>query len=123
MRLYDTEISRLLRAFSFRPEREIEAMIQQQMERPEPWRLQKRLADEMTTLVHGEGGLEEAKRITTALFTKDLNVLGALSAKELTEVFDGAPVLELEFVPGSFTVLELALKTGCFDSNCKCLIV
>lgn len=53
MRLTDADISRLLKMFSFRGERELETMIDQQMHSPKPWRLQKKLAEEMTLLVHG----------------------------------------------------------------------
>lgn len=57
MRLTDADISRLLKMFSFRGERQLETIIEQQMHSPKPWRLQRMLAEEMTLLVHGGDSL------------------------------------------------------------------
>lgn len=46
-----------------------------------------------------------------------------MPADELQSVFEGAPLYELEFNPGNVTVLDLALKTECFDSNCKFILL
>ncbi len=118
MRRTDAEVGRLLQAFSFRPERELETLLQAQLASPTPWRLQKLLARQLTTLVHGQEGLATATRITDAFFSRDLALLGALSPAELAEVFSGAEEYSLEFVPGGhhLTALDLALRTRCFDS-------
>ena len=110
MRLRDADVGRLLKMFSFRPERELETMLQQQLDRPKPWRLQRRLAEEMTLLVHGEDGLASARRITEAFFSKDLHQLGSLAPEEISAVFEGAEEYSLEFVPGNLTVLDVAMR-------------
>ncbi|KAH9392395.1 Tyrosine--tRNA ligase, mitochondrial [Tyrophagus putrescentiae] len=117
MRRTDGEVNRLLQAFSFRPEREVETVLQAQLTSPTPWRLQKLLARQLTTLVHGQEGLATATRITDAFFTRDLAFLGALSPAELAKVFSGAEEYLLEFVLGGhLTAFDLALRTRCFDS-------
>lgn len=121
MCLRDVDISTYLTMFSFRSKPSLEELIQKQMKSPQPWYLQKKLAEEMTLLVHGEAGLESAKRITHALFTKDLNILSSLSTDELVSIFEGVPIFHLEFIPGNVSVLDLALRTECFGSTSKCL--
>lgn len=60
----DADMGKMFRIFTFLPLEEIEE-IEGRMER-EPHVAQKRLAEEMTRLVHGEKGLKEALRITNA---------------------------------------------------------
>lgn len=119
MRLHDKDMARLLKMFSFCSEREIETIIQQQLAKPKPWRLQRKLAEEMTLLVHGKEGLEAANRITKAFFSKDLNQLGQLSISEINDLFEGADEFQLEFVPGQISMIDLAMKTNCFKTSCK----
>lgn len=64
-----------------------------------------------------ESGVETASRITQAFFSKDLSLLGSLSPAEVSQVFAGAEEYSLEFVPGQLSLVELALRTKCFDSS------
>jgi len=59
--------------------------------------LQKRLAQEVTTLVHGEAAFEKALSTTQLLFGKgSKEALLALSEQEVLEVFEGVPTFKLE---------------------------
>jgi len=59
--------------------------------------LQKRLAQEVTTLVHGEAAFEKALSTTQLLFGKgSKEALLALSEQEVLEVFEGVPTFQLE---------------------------
>jgi tyrosyl-tRNA synthetase len=64
----DSQVGDLLRMFTFLSHDEIEALESQT--RDEPWKRsgQKRLADEVTTYVHGEQETEDAKAAAEALF-------------------------------------------------------
>lgn len=53
---------RYLKLFTFLPLPEIDHIMQMHAKEPEKWAPQKRLAAEVTKLVHGKEGLESAKR-------------------------------------------------------------
>jgi tyrosyl-tRNA synthetase len=64
----DEKVGELLRVFTFLSREEIEALEQQTSEQPWLRAAQKALADEVTTLVHGEEETEHAKAAAAALF-------------------------------------------------------
>lgn len=53
---------RYLKLFTFLPLEEIDHIMEMHAREPEKWGPQKRLAAEVTKLVHGREGLESAKR-------------------------------------------------------------
>ena len=55
---------------------------------PQKRTAQRRLARDITLLLHGQSGLDQAERVTRALFGGDVT---DLSASEVEEVFEGAP--------------------------------
>jgi tyrosyl-tRNA synthetase len=64
----DEKVGELLRIFTFLSREEIEDLEQQTAEKPFLRAGQKRLADEVTALVHGEHEVEQAKAAAAALF-------------------------------------------------------
>ena len=64
----DEKVGELLRIFTFLPREEIEDLEQQTAEKPFLRAGQKRLADEVTALVHGEHEVEQAKAAAAAVF-------------------------------------------------------
>ena len=64
----DEKVGELLRIFTFLTREEIEDLEQQTAEKPFLRAGQKRLADEVTALVHGEHEVEQAKAAAAALF-------------------------------------------------------
>jgi len=64
----DDKVGELLRVFTFLTREEIEDLEQQTAEKPFLRAGQKRLADEVTALVHGEHEVEQAKAAAAALF-------------------------------------------------------
>ena len=64
----DSQVSQLLRLFTFLPRAEIEEIEADTAEKPWLRAGQKRLADEITTLVHGAEETEQAKAAAAALF-------------------------------------------------------
>jgi tyrosyl-tRNA synthetase len=64
----DDEVSDLLRVFTFRSREEIEALERQAQERPAAREAQRVLADDVTTLVHGEAERAKAEAASKALF-------------------------------------------------------
>ena len=64
----DEKVGEMLRIFTFLPREEVEALEARHAEKPFLREAQKRLADEVTTLVHGKDETEAAKAAAAALF-------------------------------------------------------
>ncbi len=84
----DADVARFLKVLSLRPYQEIATLLAEQERAPETRVAQRALAEELTSLLHGADGLEDAKRASEALFSGDV---AGLSAALLDEVFAGAP--------------------------------
>ncbi|XP_030053973.1 tyrosine--tRNA ligase, mitochondrial [Microcaecilia unicolor] len=109
-RQQDSCVERLLKLFTFLPVTEIVHIMNMHCKEPEKRGPQKRLAAEVTKLVHGKQGLESAKRCTTALYHNSVDALEAMCDQELQELFREAPFIELMLEPGT-TVLDVCRKT------------
>ncbi len=100
VRTDDRDVIRFLRYFTFVPREEIEALEVALAERPEQRVPQRRLAAEMTRLVHGEAELRKVEAATSALFgTGDLR---EVDPDMLRTVFNEAPSVSypsLEVLP------------------------
>ena len=73
-----------------------------------------KLAETLTSLIHGKEGLASANRTTEALFTSSPALLAHLSVQELTTALKGATKVSLMLNPAT-TVLELGLRAKCFS--------
>uniref|UniRef100_A0A8C4Q5I5 Tyrosine--tRNA ligase n=1 Tax=Eptatretus burgeri TaxID=7764 RepID=A0A8C4Q5I5_EPTBU len=101
LRLPDNDVERYLRLLTFLPLAEINSIMNGHRKQPEIRNAQRRLAREVTLLVHGKEGLESAKRCTSTLYEGNLEALNAMSDQELREVFQGAPFYEFLLEPGT----------------------
>lgn len=88
----DDDIVKLLRYLSERPREEIEALEAAQAERASERPSQRALAEELTVLVHGEDGLERAKKATEILFGAEID---RVTDGELAEIFADVPSKQL----------------------------
>lgn len=93
IRTEDADVGRFLRMFTFLPLTEIEELEHAAREKPEAREAQKKLAWEMTCLVHGEEDARNALRASEALFGGDLAGLGAST---ILDVFSEVPSFELD---------------------------
>ncbi|CAM4398667.1 tyrosine--tRNA ligase [Paenibacillus typhae] len=84
----DRDVIKYLKYFTFLSKEEIEALAAKVESEPHKREAQKALAEEMTRFVHGEALLEQAKRITAALFSGDIR---SLTADEIEEGFKEMP--------------------------------
>ena len=94
----DAEVPGLLRVFSFRSRAEIEELEQEIAERPAARRAQRLLAEELTTLVHGEAELARVQAASEALFGQ--GDLRALDAATLAAAVAEVPHAEVDRLPG-----------------------
>ncbi|KAM6936990.1 tyrosine--tRNA ligase, mitochondrial [Xenentodon cancila] len=104
LRQPDASVERYLKLFTFLPLGEVEALMEKQREDPSKRLAHKRLAAEVTKLVHGKEGLEGAKRCTNALYHNSVQALEEMSDTELQELFREAPFHELLWEPGTSVV-------------------
>ncbi|GED56579.1 tyrosine--tRNA ligase [Brevibacillus formosus] len=87
----DRDVVKYLKYFTFLSKEQIEELAGKVQTEPHKREAQKALAEEMTRFVHGEELLEQAKRITAALFTGDIK---SLSADEIEQGFKEMPTYE-----------------------------
>ncbi|XP_036720952.1 tyrosine--tRNA ligase, mitochondrial isoform X2 [Balaenoptera musculus] len=104
-------IHKYLKLFTFLPLPEIDHIMQLHVKEPEKRAPQKRLATEVTKLVHGQEGLDSAKRCTQALYHSSIEALEVMSDQELKELFKEASFSELVLDPGT-SVLDTCRKAN-----------
>lgn len=92
LRVEDADVIRLLKIFTFVPLEAIHALEQAMADQPERRPAQRRLAEEVTRMVHGAEGLRQAQAATDALFG---GALDGLRAADLDTVFADAPSVAL----------------------------
>jgi tyrosyl-tRNA synthetase len=102
----DRDVANYLKYFTFLTQediRELEGAVAQQ---PELREAQRRLAKEMTGMVHGPSGLERAEQASQVLFGGEVS---GLSAAEIEDIFSDVPstTLAKECLDGSFSVVDL----------------
>jgi tyrosyl-tRNA synthetase len=84
----DADVSRWLRAFTFLPKDEIESLEQSLADAPHERVAHRKLAEEVTRMVHGDDALQNAVRASKAMFGGDLQ---GLDDATLEDVFSEVP--------------------------------
>ena len=87
----DADVVNYLRWFTFLEREEIEALAVETEQRPQERAAQKRLADEVTAMLHGPGEVEAARKAAAALFSGEVR---GLDAGTLTAIADDIGVTE-----------------------------
>ncbi len=117
----DADAERYIKIFTFISREEIESLINEHSEAPHLRILQKRLAEEVTIMVHGKDQLENAIKASNILFGNATSGdLKELDAKTFMEVFDGVPQAEItkSDVDSGLSIIDaLASKSGFVTSN------
>ncbi|MGX7092083.1 tyrosine--tRNA ligase [Hutsoniella sourekii] len=110
----DEDTPKFLKYFTFLSKEEIEALEEEIKDRPHLRTAQKRLAEEITEFVHGKEALEDAQKITDALFSGDIR---SLTPEQIETGFKNMPQFE---APVNSEHPELAIwlvDTGLVDSR------
>jgi tyrosyl-tRNA synthetase len=117
----DVDAEKYIKIFTFISREEIEALIAEHSQAPHLRVLQKRLAAEVTTMVHSKEDLDNAMKASGILFGNSTSAdLKQLDAKTFLEVFDGVPQAEInkaDVETGLNIVDALAGKSGFLPSN------
>ncbi len=111
----DTDAKKYIRIFTFMGKEEIEALEAEHDAAPHTRILQKRLAQEVTTMVHSAEDYDMAIQASTILFGKGTkDTLLALSERDFLSIFDGVPQYNMpkaELAAGVDMISLLAEKT------------
>nr|WP_309759289.1 tyrosine--tRNA ligase [Flavobacterium sp.] len=117
----DIDAEKYIKIFTFLSKEEIEILTEKHIEAPHLRLLQKRLAEEITVMVHSTEDLENAIKASNILFGNSTSDdLKQLDEATFLEVFDGVPQAEIsrnEIETGINIVDILNEKTGFFKSN------
>src|SRR5699024_10446596 len=111
------DVVRYLRWFSFLGRAEIDELDAATRGAPHPRAAQKRLAEEMTTLVHGVAATESVQAASRALFGRgEEGVLGSLDESTLAAALEDAGAVSVE--PGEPSgIIDLLVATGLSESR------
>ena len=117
----DEEAEKYLKIFTFLTKEEIEALAEAHKADPGQRPLQKKLAEEITVMVHGREAYEAAVEASKILFGNNTaEALKALDEATLLDVLDGVPRASLPAadIEAGIPLLDLlAVKTNMFPSK------
>ena len=118
----DTDAEKYIKIFTMLGKEEIEEAIARHAEAPERRELQKLLAKEVTTMVHGAEEYEKAVAASGMLFGNSTReALKSLDEQTFLDVFGGVPTFEVEASKFPLGVIDLlASETAIFPSKGEC---
>lgn len=87
LRVPDAEVPKYLRFFTFYSLETIDEITAAHLKKPEERRGQIKLAEQITTLLHGKEGLAVAKKCSAALYQSSPDDLAQLHPDEIQSVF------------------------------------
>ncbi|MDR0845884.1 MAG: tyrosine--tRNA ligase [Lactobacillales bacterium] len=109
----DSDIIKYMKIFSFKTLDELASIESEWAEAPHQRLAQKTLAAEMTELVHGSDALEQALKITEALFSGDIK---ALNATEIRQGFKDVPSYDVAEAD-DLNIVEILVASGVVTSK------
>lgn len=117
----DEDAESYIKIFTFLDEKTIDDLIAQHKEQPHMRLLQKKLAEEVTTTVHGAEALQQAIAASNILFGKSTaDSLKALDEQTFLDVFSGVPQADLSrslIEEGIDVIAALVEHSGFLKSN------
>ena len=117
----DADAENYIKIFTFLTKEEIDDLIEEHKETPHLRLLQKRIAEEVTVLVHSKEDLANAQRASQILFGKSTSEdLMQLDNATFLDVFDGVPQAQMEksaLVDGVEIIFALAGEGKLLKSN------
>lgn len=117
----DSDAEKYIKIFTFLSQETIENLVANHKEAPDQRQLQRKLAEELTVMVHSREDLENAERASEILFGKSTEAaLKALSGELFLEIFEGVPQAQIpkkEIMAGLDIVGALSARTGFLKSN------
>ena len=109
----DADVIKYLKFFTFLSKEEIEALEESVKNEPHLRKAQKALAEEMTRLIHGQDSLDQAIKITEALFNGEIQ---NLTAAEIKQGFKDVPSYE-HTTGEEIGIVDLLIAAGIVSSK------
>ncbi|MDO1501795.1 tyrosine--tRNA ligase [Winogradskyella maritima] len=92
----DEDAEKYIKIFTFLSQSDIESLVESHKEAPHQRQLQRRLAEEITKMVHSEEEFENAERASNILFSKSFKEdIATLNERTFLDVFEGVPQAEI----------------------------
>ncbi len=117
----DADAEKYIKIFTLLDREEIEGLISEHQKEPHMRILQKALAREVTTMVHGKEAFEQAVEASEILFGKGTaQSLEKLSEKDFLEIFEGVPqfTINRSVLENKISVIDLLCsETNVFPSK------
>lgn len=116
----DVDAEKYIKIFTFLPQEEVETLIAEHQQDPGRRSLQKKLAEEVTVMIHGKEEYEKAVKASNILFgnssTEDLK---SLDENTFLAVFDGVDQAEVtkEEINNGYGIIDAFAKNGFMSSN------
>ena len=117
----DEDAEKYIKIFTFLEEQEIKSLVETHTEQPHLRQLQKRLAQEITTMVHSQADFENAEKASTILYSKSFKAdIQTLDEATFLDVFEGVPTAEVSkslLEAGLDMIAALSAETNFLASN------
>jgi len=117
----DDDAEKYIKIFTFLEEDEIKSLIDAHKEQPHLRQLQKRLAQEITTMVHSQADFENAEKASTILYSKSFKAdIQTLDEATFLDVFEGVPTADVSktlLESGLDMIAALSAETNFLASN------
>lgn len=117
----DEDAEKYIKIFTFLSKAEIEQLVEDHKKEPHLRQLQKKLAEEITIMVHSREDFDNAVKASEVLFGKSTaSDLRGLNEATFLDVFEGVPQAEVsmaEVEEGLDMIAALSAKTGFLNSN------
>ncbi len=117
----DEDAEKYIKIFTFLEEEEIKSLVETHKEQPHLRQLQKRLAQEITTMVHSQADFENAEKASTILYSKSFKAdIQTLDEATFLDVFEGVPTAEVSkslLESGLDMIAALSAETNFLASN------
>ncbi|WGD35539.1 tyrosine--tRNA ligase [Olleya sp. YS] len=117
----DEDAEKYIKIFTFLDHNTINEIIEEHKTQPHIRGLQKRLAEEITAMVHSKEELENAEKASGILFSKDFkNDIKQLNENLFLDVFEGVPQAEIskdKIESGLDMIAALSAETNFLASN------
>ncbi|PKO16864.1 MAG: tyrosine--tRNA ligase [Chloroflexi bacterium HGW-Chloroflexi-10] len=113
----DRDVVNYLKYFTFLSQDQIAELALAVAERPEQRDAQRKLAQEITLIVHGETALSSAEQATQVLFGGSMD---GLSAADIEEIFADVPSIQMSkdhLTSSEFGILDLLVESGIAKSK------
>src|SRR4051812_45573397 len=118
IRIEDADVGKVLRMMTTLPHEEIESLDASRATDASKRESQRRLAEELTQLVHGEAGLRTAQRATEIFYGAEI---ADLSDAQLTEIFADVPSQKLArsalTIDGGLPIVDALVAAGLAKSK------